>query len=302
MKTFETTTCGKWILAGEHAVLRGSPALVFPLPGAQLQFRYTSESAHADIELELSGSAGAELDLLFWGVLEKACALTGLRRKDLSGRVSLQNDIPVGAGLGASAAFCVAVARWFQNLSSFEPERVESFAQELENLFHGESSGVDIAVAHSGRPLKFYRNGERSCFEPYWQPHLYLAYSGQRGVTRECVAKVKGLLQAEPEQARRLDERMREAVQLAERALFQDEKTGYPLLLKAIGEAAHCFESWGLFEGLPEREAKKLATRGAEAIKPTGSGGGGYLLSLWPAPPADPSGLISCFRSGKRTL
>ncbi|MFI4919641.1 MAG: mevalonate kinase, partial [Legionellales bacterium] len=37
---FETTTFGKWILAGEHAVVRGHEALVFPIKEKQLHLQY----------------------------------------------------------------------------------------------------------------------------------------------------------------------------------------------------------------------------------------------------------------------
>ena len=42
---FETTTFGKWILAGEHAVVRGHEALVFPIKEKQLTLRYQAASA-----------------------------------------------------------------------------------------------------------------------------------------------------------------------------------------------------------------------------------------------------------------
>ena len=38
---YQTTTHGKWILAGEHAVIRGHGALVFPLPDKTLTLSYT---------------------------------------------------------------------------------------------------------------------------------------------------------------------------------------------------------------------------------------------------------------------
>src|SRR5437868_11711002 len=111
MKTYSTQVPGKWILAGEHAVLRGIPALVFPLRSRVLDLSYVCPANATGLNVHLHGEHGEELQLLIWGVLEKACELKKLKRTSLIGDLTLKSSIPVGAGMGASAALCVAVTK-----------------------------------------------------------------------------------------------------------------------------------------------------------------------------------------------
>ncbi len=283
-KSFEVQVPGKWILAGEHSVLRGSPALVFPLKSRTLELSFQPQAGQS-LQLNLGGEHGEELHLLFWGVLEKACELNKIQRGDLQGSLKLSSRIPIGAGLGASAALCVALGRWFQSMNLVKADEVYEFSRTLENLFHGESSGVDIAVALSGEGIRFLRGGERSQIEMNWQPKWYVSYSGKRGVTLECVNKVKSLLQKDPRLGQEIDLRMQAAVEMAQTALKSGEEKGLPLLKEAINTARSCFELWDLS---PVEHVQWLRDQGALAVKPTGSGGGGFVLSLWDhEPPAE---------------
>lgn len=281
--SFSCKAYGKWILAGEHAVLRGCPALVFPIQSRNLDLSY-SRTPHP-LELKLIGDHGKELQLLVWGVLEKACELKAIPRNDLRGTLLLESSIPVGAGMGASAALCVALTRWLGYLGYVPEAEYYEFARSLENMFHGESSGVDIAVALSGEGLRFVRNGEREPMSIAWKPHWYISYSGKRGVTVDAVNKVKDLLLCNPVLGKKLDEQMTEAVMIAEKALKMNAHEGFPVLAAAIDLAAECFEEWGLNEGEPTQHISWLKDHGASAVKPTGSGGGGYVLSLWQESP-----------------
>ena len=300
MKSFATKTTGKWILAGEHAVLRGSPALVFPLESRVLEFNFEpkkTSSVSQNLELEFAGGHGEELQLLFWGVLEKACELKKIRRSNFEGIVTMKSRIPVGAGLGASAALCVAVAKWFQDLRLVSENETPEFARLLENLFHGESSGVDIAVALSGKPLRFLRSENPTLLPLGWTPNFYLSYSGQRGVTLECVNQVKKLFSVNPELAAATDQRMQMAVRQCEQALKENSERGFGPLAEALELASTCFKDWGLVEGPLQTHMEWLKSQGAVAVKPTGSGKGGYVLSLWKQrPPATLNEkLIPCF-------
>ncbi len=286
MKTYSTQVPGKWILAGEHSVLRGIPALVFPLRSRVLDLSYVCPTNANSLTLNLHGEHGEELQLLVWGVLEKACELKKIKKASLVGELTLKSSIPVGAGMGASAALCVAITRWMNSIGVVTAEEMFEFARTLENLFHGESSGVDIAVSLRGQALYYQRNHEPRPLRLEWAPQWYISYSGKRGVTIECVNKVKDLISRDPELGKDLDSQMREAVELCEKALFQkDEKAGRDFLKKGFDLANRVFERWGLTEGAPQKHMDLLKQSGAVAVKPTGSGGGGYILSLWETPP-----------------
>lgn len=282
LKHFSTETYGKWILAGEHAVLRGCPALAFPLTSRHLKLDFRPGTQTLDVRFE--GEHGADLKLLFHGVIESAMKQLGITQP-LLGSFILHSTLPVGTGLGASAALCGAVARWCNSQSWIGDDQIYEFARRLEDLFHGESSGVDLAVSLSGQGIRFIRNGEQKVIQTNWWPKLYLSYSGQRGMTSECVAKVKRLFETNPTLAQKLDLEMQESVAKAEKALIATESVGFPLLKESLEQARACFEQWGLCNGDLAAHIRTLIEAGAVAAKPTGSGGGGFVLSLWTCNP-----------------
>lgn len=287
-QTYSST--GKWILGGEHAVLRGSEALVFPLPTLETSLIY--EPSEKDLSAHFSGITGGTYQILFYGLVDRAMEILGRSRSALKGTIHLASNLPLGNGLGASAALCVVVGKWLSKLGWLPESQLESFCRELENLFHGESSGVDVAVILSGHPLVFSRGKGSEPLLPLWKPALYLSPSGQNGLTHSCVERVKMILQQNPPLGQKLDGQMAEAVQTMKKVLLETERRdSLEVLAGAIDEANACFQAWGLTEGVLDRERKLLLEAGALAAKPTGSGAGGFMLSLWKDTTAVPGSL-----------
>lgn len=280
---FQTTTYGKWILAGEHAVLRGHPALVFPIKSRKLTIHYRPTTKL--LTAEYHGDQGQDAQLLFWSVIEQGLHLINRSINEVTGHFNVESTIPIGVGMGASAALCTAISRWFDAQSLLDNYTVEQFATSLEHLFHGVSSGLDIAGVAAVQGIIFQQK-EVTPLAPQWTPFWYLSSSGQIGITSHCINQVKQLWDTDINFAQSIDLDMRNAVFKARHALEQPSSEALNLLAEAINEGASCFSAWGLSSETLLCHMQNLQQLGAIACKPTGSGGGGYVLSLWQTMPS----------------
>lgn len=289
---FTTTTYGKWILAGEHAVVRGHPALVFPVKQRSLVLNYTPEPTR--LGADYAGISGAEMHLLFWSVLEHGLHLLGLSLNQVEGHFHLDSSIPVGVGMGASAALCVASSRWFVAQHLIPPSECHVFAKELEHLFHGKSSGLDIAGVAAEEGV-YFKAGNQYPLNTTTQakPLFFLSSCNQIGITAHCIQQVQELWDKNPVLAQLIDKQMTEAVEQAKSALESSNSHTVTSLADAIHKAVDCFLQWGLISENLHQHMSKLNAAGALAVKPTGSGGGGYVLSLWDKAPPEHLGLLA---------
>lgn len=269
-------TPSKWILAGEHTVLRGGEALVFPLFAKSMRWEIQQTSGES-LKINFTGETASEIEMIFGFVLEKACEIAGIERKTLKGNLHIDSQILLGMGLGASASLAVGIARLFNYTLNLNLHEIE-FAQKIENYFHGESSGVDVAVVYHQKPLIFKRDCSAQLIEKYNLPLLTLSHCGRRGPTKDCVEKVKDLFVTDLTRAEAIDRRMNESVEAFKKLIVDGERKEWIAIL----EKAHsCFEDWDLVPVEAQNHIAHLKSQGAKACKMTGSGGGGYILSLW---------------------
>jgi mevalonate kinase len=274
-------TPSKWILCGEHAVLRGHSAIVFP---NNLYLKLTYQNHDEPLTISCKGPLSDLLPSLIPKLAHKALELSHQPQHQLKGSLEVVNEIPAGIGLGFSASLCVSVARWLQACGLIKVDDLLDLCTQLEHTFHGTSSGLDVACVLRQQPL-LYQQGTCKPFTPQWQPCFSLTNSQSPAHTHACIDTVKRLQQNNPSQAKELDQAMHQASQQAFSALMQPQKTGLALLQQAIYEANQCFEQWSLCTPAIKTLQQDLQEKGALASKPSGAGLGGLVLALWPEPP-----------------
>ena len=111
MSRFKKRFFGKWVLSGEHSVLRGFPAIVYPLSRYYIDFCWTE--SNTVLKVKKGGKYPAGLEFSFSPLLDRALKKAGKKRQDLKGCLTIEGFIPFGAGLGASAVLSAGIASLF---------------------------------------------------------------------------------------------------------------------------------------------------------------------------------------------
>lgn len=269
---------GKIILLGEHAVVYGFPALAAALD------RGVSVAA---VPTPAGGSL--RVDIPSWNVKLTAdddhsfarglCAIADaleLGRPPLT----LVGDaqIPPGAGLGASAAFAVAIAR---ALLAYQKKPVDSAsviraASASETVLHGKASGVDVAVAVSGGVGVFRKS---SGLRPIQIPALRILV-GPSGSPRSTAAMVERVSHAT---SGNLDDaRLRELGALTDSGTISLLARDLPAVGVAMNRAHELLGGLGVSTPLLDALCDVARKLGAHGAKLTGAGGGGAVIALAP--------------------
>ncbi len=222
-KSMKAIAPGKLILSGEHSVVYGKPSVAmaidrsvtatvedsddgqisFELPDINERDSFTllalqdfKRRTANNYRLFLDGKLGIRdvlhkpVDLFKFGFIT---LLDGMHRKLDSGIViKLKSNLPVGSGMGSSAAAVLSELRALGHYLrvDFKPEWVYEFSMEAEKLQHGHPSGVDSYISLYGGCAAF-ENGEAHAV-PLPRMQMYLVETGAPDATTgECVVQVK---------------------------------------------------------------------------------------------------------------
>ncbi len=145
----------KLILSGEHAVLYGAPALAIAVDS----YSYTEISYNKinkiffDLE-QPSKLAEYTANYLFNKLNLKFSELSILS-KGLD--IKIDSDIPIGSGMGSSAAIILSILYSIGNLFKLNLSHEDYYELGLacENFQHGKSSGLDLKLVLNGGCIYF---------------------------------------------------------------------------------------------------------------------------------------------------
>lgn len=194
---------GKIILAGEHAVVYGKPALVSAVNRRLMVKIERKENDKIEVFSEESLGQIREAIKKFKEIYLRA---SDHRLKPRLGlRIWIDSEIPVGVGMGSSAAVAVATVgglfSFFKKIESFsfeDKKLINKIAFEVEKKIHLTPSGVDNTISTFGGFLWFKKGKPFRKIKLKELPRFVLVNTGRaKETTGEMVEKVSSKLKVQ---------------------------------------------------------------------------------------------------------
>lgn len=270
---------GKLILGGEHAVVYGKRALVTSIglrlymqlivnaekmnqQSIDIHFQDTNRKETIDIEL-VNESYPIEIQAIVF--IYKHFQI------NRSAQLTIRSDIPIGAGLGSSAAFSVCLVGCFylwQN-EKIDPDEINQLAYQVECLFHGTPSGIDNTISTYGQSLVYSRQLRQHM--EFHLKNLAIIDTGIPKSTKRMVELVRLFVEANRDEAEAILNEIEKCVEtmIAHPEEMKDTFRRNQDLLKQLGVSNDAIDH--ILAKLTEQNLSG---------KITGAGGGGCLIAL----------------------
>jgi mevalonate kinase len=293
------SACAKAILLGEHAVVHGVPAIAVPIAARKTDVDIVETDASGEVTVE--DTRGVETALAAKMV---RLALDMTTSPPKGARVKIASTIPLGSGLGSSAALAVAIVRACRGGTSLEASEVARRANELERLAHGTPSGIDATAIAYERPIWFSRGGRDSApkvteaFRVASPLRLALGVLPRTGTTASLVAGVAKLKQVDELRFRMTLDGIEAAAESARFAI--EGKDTLETLASDIADNRALLRDFGVSTPAVESACDAAIAAGALAAKLSGAGGGGAVIALL-GPQSDPDRVLAALRASGAT-
>jgi len=268
---------GKVILLGEHSVVYGKPALVAAMDkGVRAVVERTDSNG---IVIGFAGRERADTEVS--GPLDAALARLlpsfGLESNHL--KLHIETQLPVGAGLGSSAALSVAITRALNQLTATELDDngVKERANLAEEVFHSNPSGVDVAAATLGGVLRFVKGAEPNPVALDRPLDLVIAKVSDCPPTHEMVRGLRERWRRERTHYDALFGEIGALVDEGESALRRGRLEQFGQLMSANQER---LVEAGISTYQIDVACRLALDEGALGAKVTGGGGGGCIVCL----------------------
>lgn len=270
----------KVILFGEHWVVHGGRALASAIG---LYSSVYAEPLREGVIVE-SRNLGVMEDVL------KSCRVFCNLKRSFEyiangvmwpARIVVNSEIPVGAGLGSSAAVAVSASAAYACVGGRDvtPELVSNAAYESEKLVHGTPSGVDNTVSAFGGFL-LYRRGEGFKAIHVGSLNDVTLLVIDTGVIRST-AKAVSLFSS---RLKRLNSIGQDLLRLAEGIVeeaLRAVRKGDAVMLGELMDVAHgLLNAMGVSHIELEKAVHAARANGALGAKLTGAGMGGSAIAL----------------------
>ena len=271
----EVVSHGKVILCGEHGVVYGAKALGMPIADLTMTVKIV---LNLNLVVHQVWLGATDLSAELSPTVAQACQLVGL--VDQYFVVHIHSQVPLGAGLGASAALSLSLIKGLHVFAdkSLTKQNLVGMANELEQRFHGTPSGLDVNIIAENTLISFQKSSAPIQIQPPKYFHFALVDSGMRSSTKMMCYLAGRTLSDAPQRAA-IVQRFNQIHELMIQAL---KTRSLQLMSSALSACFAQLKELGVVGEVLEAVTTEVIHRGALACKPTGSGGAGYVLALLP--------------------